>query len=85
MQEIEFDKIFSPIICHESVCLMFALASIEGMYMTDLDVETAFLYGKLDEKIYMTQPEGFVLDGQKQKVMLLKKVLYGLKQAALAW
>ena len=64
---------------------MFALASLEGMYMKGLDVKTAFLYGKLDEGIYMTQPEGFVLDGQKQKVMLLKRELYGLKQAALAW
>jgi hypothetical protein len=55
------------------------------MYMTGLDVKTAFLYGKLDEQVYMTQPEGFVLKGQERKVMLLKRALYGLKQAALAW
>jgi hypothetical protein len=53
------------------------------MYMTGLDVKTAFLYGKLDEQVYMTQPEGFVLKGQERKVMLLKRALYGLKQAAL--
>ena len=85
MQGIEFNEIFSPVIRYKSVCLMFALASLKGMYMTGLDVKTAFLYGKLDEEIYMTQPEGFVLNGQKYKVMLLKRMLYGLKQAMLAW
>ena len=85
VQGIEFDEIFSPVICYESVHLMFALAILEGMYMMGLDVKTAFLYSKLDEEIYMTQPEWFVLDRQKHKVMLLKRALYGLKQAALAW
>src|ERR1700733_4006563 len=33
----------------------------------------------------MSQPEGFVLKGQERKVMRLKRALYSLKQAALAW
>src|ERR1700733_2548918 len=64
---------------------MFALASLESMYMTGLNVKTAFLYGKLDKEVYMSQPEGFVLKGQEHKVMRLKLALYGLKQAMLAW
>jgi len=43
------------------------------------------LYGKLDEELYMEQPEGFKLKGQETKVLHLKCVFYGLKQAALAW
>ena len=33
----------------------------------------------------MEQPEGFKLKGQEQKVMHLKRAIYGLEQAALAW
>ena len=50
--------------------------------MTALDVKTAFLYGKLDEEIYMEQPEGF---RKGAKVYRLKRAIYGLKQAAREW
>ena len=52
-----------------------------------VDVRTAYLYGKLDEEIYMHQPEGFIAiaRGQESKVIHLKRALYGLKQAGLAW
>ena len=85
VEGIDFDEIFSPVVRYETVRLMFALASLEGMYMTGLDVKTAFLYGKLDEEIYMDQPEGFKLEGKERKVMRLRRALYGLKQASLAW
>lgn len=50
-----------------------------------MDVKTAFLNGDLDEEIYMSQPEGFVITGQENKVCKLKKSLYGLKQAPKQW
>ena len=50
-----------------------------------LDVKTAFLFGELDEEIYMEQPEGFIVKGQKRKVCQLRKAIYGLKQAILQW
>jgi hypothetical protein len=46
-----------------------------------MDVKTTFLNEELDEEIYMDQPEGFVADGQENKVCRLLKSLYGLKQA----
>jgi hypothetical protein len=36
--------------------VIFALAALNGWYMTGVDVRTAYLYGKLDEEIYMRQP-----------------------------
>ena len=39
----------------------------------------AFLNGKLDEEIYIDQPQGFVAKGQKRKVCKLKRSIYGLK------
>jgi Reverse transcriptase (RNA-dependent DNA polymerase) len=65
---------------------MFVLSALEGMYMTGFDVKTAFLYRKLDEEIYMKQPEGYFLKGSNPNTVLrLHRALYGLKQAALAW
>ena len=55
------------------------------MYITGLDVRSTYLYGKLDEEIYMEQPEGFAVLGQECKVLCLWRALYGLKQAGLAW
>ena len=64
---------------------MLALASIENWHIEGLDVQSAYLYGKLDEEIYMNQPEGLAVKGQEHKVLHLKHALYGLKQAGLVW
>ena len=64
---------------------MLALAALENWYITGLDVQSTYLYGKLDEEIYMEQPEGFAAPGQERKVLRLWCALYGLKQAGLAW
>jgi hypothetical protein len=50
-----------------------------------LDVKTAFLYGEIEEEIYLEQPEGYVRAGQENSVCRLQKCLYGLKQASRVW
>ena len=85
VEGIDFNEIFSPVVCFETVRLMLALSALEDWYIEALDVKTAFLYGKLDEEIYMHQPEGFKMKRQEHKVLPLHCALYGLKQAALSW
>ena len=46
-----------------------------------MDVKTVFLHGELEVKIYMKQPERYIQEGKENKVCLLNKSLYGLKQS----
>ena len=64
---------------------MLAITAIQNLELEQLDVKTAFLHGYLDEKILMTQPEGFDIKGKEDKVYLLKISLYGLKQSPRQW
>ena len=50
-----------------------------------MDVKTTFLNGELDKTIYMTQPDGYIAEGQEHMVCELKKSIYGLKQVSRAW
>ena len=64
---------------------MIALAVQHGLKLHQVDVTTAFLNGKLDEEVYMRQPEGFVATGQEHLVCKLKRSIYGLKQSPRCW
>lgn len=55
------------------------------MLVHQMDVVTAFLNGKLEEEIYMEQPEGYAQPGNEHLVCKLKKSLYGLKQSPRCW
>nr|GFA54289.1 hypothetical protein [Tanacetum cinerariifolium] len=50
-----------------------------------MDVKTSFLNGDLEEKVYMKQPERFVMPCNEHKVCKLVYSLYGLKQAPKQW
>jgi len=73
------------VICYETVQLFLAVAALKDLDIQSVEVKTAYLYGDLDEEIYMEQPEGFKLPGKENKVWRLRKALYGLKQAGLSW
>ena len=85
VEGLDYDQVFSPVVRFETVRLILAMAALENWTLTGLDVWKAYLYGKLDEEIYMEQPEGFKVPGKEDKVLRLKRALYGLKQAGLAW
>ena len=82
---VDYDETFSPVACFELIRLLLALAALEDWEIHQLDVESVFLNGVLDEEIYMEQPQGFIIAGQETKVCHLCKVIYGLKQASRAW
>ncbi|GJW14106.1 retrotransposon protein, putative, ty1-copia subclass [Tanacetum coccineum] len=64
--------------------VILSLTVCEDYELEQLDVKTAFLHGNLEETIYMRQPPGYE-EGTSNKVCLLKKSLYGLKQSPRQW
>jgi len=81
-KEIDYQETYSPVIGHSALRSIFALATAKDYKMVIFDVKTAFLYGDLEDEIYMYQPEGY---NYKNKILKLKKAIYGLKQAPLRW
>ena len=63
-----------------TIRLILAIVAQLDLKLSQMDVKTVFFNGKLDEKIYMNQPIGFMVDIQESKVYKLKWSLYGLKQ-----
>ena len=82
---LDFDQTFAPVVKLSTFRLCLAIAAAENLEILQIDVKTAFLYGRLKEVIYMRQPEGFVVPGREKEVCRLIKSLYGLKQAPRVW
>jgi hypothetical protein len=81
----DYNETFAPVAKFQSIRALLALAAQKGYFVHQMDVTSAFLYGDLDEEIYMQQPEGFIVPGKEHCVLRLHKALYGLKQASRAW
>ncbi|GKA98169.1 zinc finger, CCHC-type containing protein, partial [Tanacetum coccineum] len=68
-----------------TIRLLISMASIHNLIIHHIDVKAAFLNGKLEEEVYMNQPQGFIMPGNENKVCKLIKSPYGLKQAPEQW
>lgn len=81
----DYDEVFAPVVKQTTLRILLSIAAKEEMIVKHFDVKTAFLNGTVDETIYMKQPEGFIEEGQESIVCLVKRSIYGLKQAARCW
>eukprot|EP00253_Pinus_taeda_P015766 PITA_15766 len=82
---IDYEENFAPTTKWATIWTLFALAAQNGWKVHQMDVKTAFLNGDLKENVFMSQPEGFALNGHERKVCKLLKSLYGLKKAPRSW
>ncbi|KAK8704646.1 hypothetical protein V6N13_048264 [Hibiscus sabdariffa] len=82
---IDYDESFSPVAMFKSIRILLAIATFHDYEIWQMDVKTDFLNGKLEEDVYMTQPEGFVTQENAGKVCKLQRSIYGLKQASRSW
>ena len=65
---IDYEETFSPTTKWATIRTLLSLAAQNGWKVHQMDVKTAFLNGDLKENVFMSQPEGFVVKGQEQKV-----------------
>ncbi|KAK9036819.1 hypothetical protein V6N11_021746 [Hibiscus sabdariffa] len=76
---VDYDETFSPVAMFKSIRIFLAVAVFHDYEIWQMDVKIDFLNGKLEEDVYMTQPEGFVTPENARKVCKLQRSIYGLK------
>nr|GEX70770.1 ribonuclease H-like domain-containing protein [Tanacetum cinerariifolium] len=57
---IDYDEVFAHMARIEAIRIFLAFASYMGFIVYQMDVKSAFLYGTIDEEVYVTQPRGFI-------------------------
>ncbi|GJY93764.1 putative ribonuclease H-like domain-containing protein [Tanacetum coccineum] len=82
---IDYDEVFAHVARIEAIRIFLAFASYMGFIVYQMDVKSAFLYGIIDEEVYVSQPPGFVDPKLLNKVYKVVKALYSLHQAPKAW
>nr|GEZ69708.1 hypothetical protein [Tanacetum cinerariifolium] len=82
---IDYDEVFAPVARIEAIRFFLAYASFMAFTLYQMDVKSAFLYGIIDEEVYVMQPPGFQDLEFLEKVYKVEKAMYGLHQAPRAW
>ncbi|KAK9073356.1 hypothetical protein SSX86_007680 [Deinandra increscens subsp. villosa] len=82
---IDYDEVFAPVARLEAIRIFLAYAAFKDFQVFQMDVKSAFLYGLLEQEVYVKQPPGFEDPHHPNKVCKLIKALYGLKQAPRTW
>ena len=82
---IDFGETYAPVARLEAVRLLLAFSSLQGFKLFQMDINSAFLNGYINEEVFVSQPPGFEDHKIPEHVYMLKKALYGLKQAPRQW
>ncbi|GJV59313.1 putative ribonuclease H-like domain-containing protein [Tanacetum coccineum] len=78
---IDYDEVFAPVARIKAIRLFLSYASFKDFVVYQMDVKNAFLYGKIEEEVYVCQPPGFEDPDFPDRVYKVEKPLYGLHQA----
>nr|GEU38232.1 retrovirus-related Pol polyprotein from transposon TNT 1-94 [Tanacetum cinerariifolium] len=78
---IDYDEVFAPVAKIKAIRLFLAYASFKDFIVYQMEVKSAFLYGKIKEEVYVCQPPGCEDPEFLDKVYKVEKALYGLHQA----
>ncbi|GJU69562.1 putative ribonuclease H-like domain-containing protein [Tanacetum coccineum] len=82
---IDYDEVFAPVARIEAIRQFLAYASFKDFVVYQMDVKSAFLYGKIEEEVYVCQPPGFEDPYFTDRVYKVEKALYGLHQTPRVW
>ena len=82
---VDYGDTSAPVAGATAFRMLVCIALLKDWKTYSWDVDAAFLHGELDRKIYMRPPSGYVHKDTAGKVILLRRTIYGLKQAAAEW
>nr|GEU62768.1 ribonuclease H-like domain-containing protein [Tanacetum cinerariifolium] len=82
---IDYDEVFASVARIEAIRLFLAYALFKDFVVYQMDVKSAFLYGNIEEEVYVCQPIGFEDPDFPDKFYKVEKALYRLDQASRAW
>ncbi|GKB74050.1 putative ribonuclease H-like domain-containing protein [Tanacetum coccineum] len=82
---IDYDEVFAPVARIEAIKLFLAYASFKDFVVYQMDVNSTFLYGRIEEEVYVYQPIGFEDPDFPDRVYKVENELYGLHQPPRAW
>lgn len=82
---LDFDETFAAVVKPMAFRVLFAIAASYDLDIDQMDVKTAFLYGLIDQLIYVEIPKGTETEANKNMMCRLLKPLYGLKQSPRLW
>ncbi|GJR71897.1 retrovirus-related pol polyprotein from transposon TNT 1-94 [Tanacetum coccineum] len=80
-ERIDYNEVFTPVARIEAIRLFLAYVSFKYFVVYQMDVKSAFLYGKIEKEVYVCQPPGFEDPDFPNRVYKGEKVLYRLHQA----
>ncbi|GJT86783.1 putative ribonuclease H-like domain-containing protein [Tanacetum coccineum] len=78
---IDYDEVFARVARIEAIRLFLAYASFKDLWCIRWIVKSAFIYGKIEEEVYVCQPLRFEDPDFPDRVNKVEKALYGLHQA----
>ena len=81
-QGVDYDETFSPVLMIKSITIHLVIAAYYDYKVWQMDVKIVFLNRKLEEEVYMIQPDGYTSKEFLEKVCRLHRSIYGMKQAS---
>ncbi|GJZ45074.1 putative ribonuclease H-like domain-containing protein [Tanacetum coccineum] len=82
---IDYKEVFALVARIEAIRLFLAYVSFMGILVYQMDVKSVFLYGTIEEEVYVTQPPRFKHPDHPDKVYKVVKALYVFHQTPRAW
>nr|GEU46235.1 retrovirus-related Pol polyprotein from transposon TNT 1-94 [Tanacetum cinerariifolium] len=82
---IDYDEVLAYVARIEAIRIFLAFASFMGVIVYQMDVKSAFLYGTIEEEVYVSKPPSFIDLHFPNKLYKVENALYGLHQAPRAW
>ncbi|GKB38933.1 putative ribonuclease H-like domain-containing protein [Tanacetum coccineum] len=79
---IDYDEVFAPVARVKAIRLFLAFASFMNFLVYQMDVKSVFLYGTIEEEVYVFQPPGFV-DPKIPEKVYVDDIIFGFTKKSL--